>query len=471
MKRIIEDVKILAAMLTPTWGEISARIEASGVPTMHVADRPLREQLKRVEGQLSDKREERAEKQKTFDAAKDGLASADDVSPDSEAFKSAEAARQELGEVDDAIVSLTESQTGILRMLGQGNVSEGHNRAAGDPTDPRLEWSSEHLFADQDRVERLAYLSQSKDKLGGLQLGQVASREALAADVEPTELMRRGPFRGIVPQLRRPTRVLDLIPKGTMEQNTFPYVREEGSLTGAAKGVKEGETKPEGGFTFVDDEAIARTIAEYMKIKKQALADVAALRSTIDSRLRYALELKLEAEVLAGKGTDPELDGILRASGIGVVKYTEGGELIADKVLSGITAVLLANAYANGVVANPLDWEEVLKAKAIFGEGKSGSGEYYGGGPFATTPASMWGVTLIPSPAVPKGTILVGDFTIGAQLLFREGINVLLSDSNEDDFVTNRVTMLAECRASNVIWRPPAFAKVYLTKAAEESGV
>ena len=68
-----------------------------------------------------------------------------------------------------------------------------------------------------------------------------------------------------------------------------------------------------------------------------------------------------------------------------------------------------------------------------------------------------------------EGEILVGDFGIGVQLLFREGINILFSDSNEDDFTKNRVTILGELRAANVVWRPPAFTKIFLTKAAEEA--
>ncbi len=39
---------------------------------------------------------------------------------------------------------------------------------------------------------------------------------------------------------------------------------------------------------------------------------------------------------------------------------------------------------------------------------------------------------------------------------------MLLSDSDQDDFVNNRITMLAEMRAALPVFRPAAFATVAL---------
>jgi hypothetical protein len=41
-------------------------------------------------------------------------------------------------------------------------------------------------------------------------------------------------------------------------------------------------------------------------------------------------------------------------------------------------------------------------------------------------------------------------------------VNVLLSDSDQDDFIKNRVTMLAEMRAALPVFRPAAFATAAL---------
>jgi HK97 family phage major capsid protein len=234
--------------------------------------------------------------------------------------------------------------------------------------------------------------------------------------------------------------------------------------TFAASEQAEGGAKQESGLTYVDVDANVRTIAAYQKMPKQSLSDVAALQSIIDNRLRYSVQRRLEDQVLAGNGTSPNLRGILATSGIGAVAYTviPLGELI----LSGMTQIMLAEADPTGIVLNPSDWQKILTTKA------SGSGEYLnevepvmgpglgaevGGSPSVPT---LWGIPVVHSTVITAGTALVGDFTIGAQVFIREGVNVLMSDSDGSDFTSNRVTILADMRAALAVWRPAAFASV-----------
>jgi hypothetical protein len=51
----------------------------------------------------------------------------------------------------------------------------------------------------------------------------------------------------------------------------------------------------------------------------------------------------------------------------------------------------------------------------------------------------------------------------GATLFVRERVHVLISDSDQDDFLRNRVTLLGEMRAAIAIWQPSCFALVDLT--------
>lgn len=450
------DALKLADLLRPAWPAISDGIRRTGVPTCEVAEASLKEKLKRIEEDLDSARGERAEKAKARDEARETYAGSEDTSPDSPAFQAAEQAVRELGEVDDRIASLQGEQVMTLKLLGKdpehASKSQGGRRDGRD--DSPSVWNSAGLFASEDVRETLLRASTSKSRFGGMELGQVIDRDALAADVAPTSNMRRGEYFGVVPQIYRPLRVLDLLPTGTMDGNVLPYTQESGSF--GAQEQLEGELKAEDGVTYTDATAVAQTIAAWLKIKKQALSDVPALQSVIDNRLRYSVRRRLEGQALNGNGTDPNIRGILQTSGIGAVAYA-ADELIADQVLRGLTTVLLADAQADGIVMNPTDWQTALIAKA------AGDGHYYSGGPFSMTPQVMWGVPLIPSPAIPQGTVLVGDFAIGAQLFIREGVNVLLSDSDGDDFRRNRVTLLGEMRAALAVWRPAAFATVDLT--------
>jgi hypothetical protein len=446
----------LAKLINPFDPAVHARIVASGHPTAEVAEAPLKDKLKRIEAELSDARDDRADAVKARDAAREKYAGSDSISQDSPEFAEAKEAVRRVGEIDDRIAGLQAVQVETLKMLGKDPEQTTYVRdgATGDSSDPRG-WDGAALFAGEEIRRMLTHASSTKSRMGGIELGQVASRDALMADVTGTTNMRRGDYAGLVPQLRRRLSVLDLIPTGTMDNNSLPYTQESGSFATAAE-TTEGSAKPEAAITFTDATADAVTIAHWSKVRKQALADFAALQSIIEGRLRYGVERRLEAEVIAGDGSAPNMRGILNTSGIGAVAY-DAAELVADQVLRAITTVLLADAQADGIVMHPTDWQTALLAKA------AGDGHYYSGGPFSVTPQMMWGVPLIPSAALAQGTVLVGDFAIGAQLFIREGVNVLLSDSDQDDFIKNRVTLLAELRAALAVFRPAAFATVDLT--------
>lgn len=454
----------------------------------------LKEKLKTIDSQLAEARTRRHELAKARDEARDAFASTDGpLSQDSSEFKAAHAAQKALGECDDRIADLQTMQVTTLKMLGReapnGSATDRAARLSERVRSEAPPWPAgaevwrPEMLDDPDTRAQMNAMAASKVKVGRVPLGNVVGRDAFAADlssrgsvinrdafaandVAGTENMRRGEFLGIVPQLRRQFRVLDLIPTGTMEANTLPYTQEGGTFLAAE--TAEGDTKPEDGVTYTDVEAVAATIAAWQKIRKQALADVPALQSMINGRLRYSVELRLENEVVGGDGSGANMLGILNTSGLGAVAF-DASTPVAELILDGIVNVLLANGEANGIVLHPLDWKAALVAKATYtasGTGADavtgGSGEYVGGGPFSVTPQQMWGVPLVPSPAVAQGTALVGDFARGAQLFIREGVNVLLSDSDQDDFVTNKVTLLAEMRAALAVFRPVAFQKVAL---------
>jgi hypothetical protein len=44
----------------------------------------------------------------------------------------------------------------------------------------------------------------------------------------------------------------------------------------------------------------------------------------------------------------------------------------------------------------------------------------------------------------------------------REAVQVIASDSDQDDFTRNRVTLLGEGRFAVAIWQPSAFAVVHV---------
>jgi hypothetical protein len=91
----------------------------------------------------------------------------------------------------------------------------------------------------------------------------------------------------------------------------------------------------------------------------------------------------------------------------------------------------------------------------------SGSGEYLGAGPFAETARVLWGTT-VPVVGLAPGMALVGDTRLGTRVLVREGVMVIVSDSDQDDFLRNRATLLGEGRFGLVVETPAAWTAVDL---------
>ena len=327
------------------------------------------------------------------------------------------------------------------------------------------------FLENPDMVRELEGLATSSVPVGRLNLGSALGRDDLVSmiesgrwgqpklaatgDVTVPDTARLGPYAGVIPQLRRTIRLLDLIPSAPMDGHAFDFTQEQGSFDTAAETL-EGATKPAGDLTLADAEVVAKTIAHWFKLKRQQLADVPALGTVVQNRLTYGVLRRLENQIVAGDGTGENLTGILATSGIASVAFAAGTAL-SDLSLTGITDVLLSNAEPDGVVLNPTDVQTMLVAKA------SGSGERLDSdGAFGAMPQTFWGLPLIASSVVPVGTAIVGDWAHGATLFVREGVNVRLSDSDQDDFVKNRVTMLAEGRFGLAIWQPSCFALVHL---------
>jgi HK97 family phage major capsid protein len=165
---------------------------------------------------------------------------------------------------------------------------------------------------------------------------------------------------------------------------------------------------------------------------------------------------RIENQILSGDGTGQNLRGILNTTGIASIAFN-AGEPLSDLALDAITTVLVSDAVPDLAIFNPMDLASMMKAKA------AGSGERLDSqGAFAATASTLWDLPRVASTAIPVGTALVGDFALGASLFLREGVNVRASDSDQDDFIKNRTTLLGEARVGLAVWNPTCFAQVDL---------
>jgi HK97 family phage major capsid protein len=123
--------------------------------------------------------------------------------------------------------------------------------------------------------------------------------------------------------------------------------------------------------------------------------------------------------------------------------------------------IILSDGDPNFVALNPITWQNLLLMRENTG-GPTGPAATCSGRRAMHRPPTIWGLATTANRTVPAASPLVGDAN-GATLLVREGVNVRVSDADQDDFTRNRVTVLAEARVALPVWRPASFAKAALS--------
>lgn len=430
-------------------------------------DKALRDRLKAVRAEITTAEADIDTKKQAKQEAKDAFGSAE-IEPgamtESAEFKAAEEATRVHGEAADQLADLQESERGLLAMLGEEVPPRPNGNGPSDLPDGQAQSAVSELLAGgayRDLLGRGAF--SSKQKLGTVALGSLGTREQVAgfmagsvSAAEVTSAGKQGAIpadrRGIIQPNLKPLHMLDMVPTGTTDSNSVEYVQVTAIPSSAAE-TAPGAAKPEETFTTVDASAPVRTIAGWIKLQKQALADVAGLESIIRALLPYDVKRRTEAQLLAGDGVGQNLTGILNTAGIGAPEALAGDNR-ADTILRAITSIFLADGDPSFVTLHPLDWMELLLMRE---NEKERTGAYLYGTPAMPVAPTIWGLAITQNRAVPQKKPLVGDAN-STTLLYREGLQVLISDSDGTDFRENRVTILAEVRVAAPIWRPSSFS-------------
>lgn len=219
----------------------------------------------------------------------------------------------------------------------------------------------------------------------------------------------------------------------------------------------QGEKKPQIHPTYTPVTKALLKIAAFMKETDELLSDAPYLESVIRGRGVYEIQKTIEGVLV---------NGILGTSGIDTINTG----ITFDTLLMAKMRVLENCGYdADAIIINPIDLEGLLLTR----DGEGGEvGQYLMGGP-AYAPYGngaygqylpIWGMKVVASPAVAQGTAIVGAFKPCATVVTKsnEGFRVEVSNSNEDDFVKNMITVRIEERLLLAVRVPGGFTKVYL---------
>lgn len=253
----------------------------------------------------------------------------------------------------------------------------------------------------------------------------------------------------IVEGYRRPLLIADLFGTERISGNALTYFVESGTVEGGPAATAEGAKKPMMSFGDPVAKTVAlKKIASYMKESDELIEDTPWLADAINGRGMYMHELAVE-DYLVG--------ALLGTSGLGT-----GTALTADGIFKAMMAVQNNSGLAaDAIVINPSDYQTLRLAK-------DANNQYYGGGYFygayGNTPIAeqpnLWGLRTVVTNAVNAGTCIVGAFQLGGSFIRKNGVTVDMTNTNEDDFIKNLVTILIEERCVLAVRRPAAFVKI-----------
>jgi HK97 family phage major capsid protein len=251
---------------------------------------------------------------------------------------------------------------------------------------------------------------------------------------------------GVLPLPQRRMTVRDLLSQGQMDGNTLEYVKETGFTNNAAP-VAEGALKPSSDIQFDLVSTSAKVIAHWMKASRQVLDDVAQLRSMIDERLLYGLAYVEENQLLNGDGTGQNLLGLIPQATAYAAPITLTSPTSIDMMRLAMLQAALAEYPATGHVMNPVDWAWIETLKDT-------QGRYIIGNPQGSITPTLWGLPVVTTQAIAVDKFLTGAFRLGAQVFDRWVARVEVATENENDFVMNVLTVLAEERIALAVYRP-----------------
>lgn len=251
----------------------------------------------------------------------------------------------------------------------------------------------------------------------------------------------------------QPLMVRSLIPAGQTSSDVINRT-EEDTFTNNAGMVAEGAAKPESDITFKRGTIPIEKVAHWIKASSEVLSDAAMLRSYIDMRLAYGLNFKEEEQLLNGNGTSPNLDGLLNTGNfVAYSNTTVPGVTPVDAVDDIRVAKEQVNASfitATGVILNYLDWAKIELLK-------DGDGRYLHSSITSGTAPRLWGMRVVPSHSMSAGNFHTGSFAMGAMIWDRWAMRIMASTEDGNNFVENKVTILAEKRLALEVFRPQAF--------------
>lgn len=295
---------------------------------------------------------------------------------------------------------------------------------------------------------------------------------------------------------RAPLTYLDVVPIGTIGQAMHIYDRESTPATSTASGTDaarvgssaaaraEAAVLAESNFTWTRQADRVESIGHQWRATMEQLDDAPRLESLVNGKMMWGVRQRINIEIANGTGATPRIKGFeaYRHDGTADLatardqfsRVSLDASVASTRSAAGLEVMHVAKrmetvlqtegaAMATALVMHPRTWEIVCLTE-------TGSAGFYFGDPrLANGPKTLWGIPVVEdqygmsafdeTTAAGNATrLLMGDFAMHSEFLYRHGVRVEFGMSATD--FENLVTRIrAYVRGVLSVYRIKAFVQ------------
>ena len=364
------------------------------------------------------------------------------------------------GEIEtvEAAIKEAEEKAGLLKLIGKKPEKDD------ETVETPARSLGEHFVKSMPKTHEKRFTIAAKAYNDPLAVGTPGSPQvprALVTDIDKnivTEALPETYLRSLFGSESISGNALTYFVEGAIESNTG-----SGQSPYGFDPTDEGAAKPQVSFADPSPVTVALDkLAAFIKENDEYIDDAPFLASAINGRLLNYLRLREEAYLLTKlKAASITADTTSWAN-------SATAQEIADLIFKKAQKVKADSGFAaDAIIMNPATWEILRLAK-------DKNDNYIGGGFFSDGQGKqIWGIPVYTSSfaAAPvsgsaAGEIFVGAFKACGSVVSKGGVSVEATNTDQDDFIKNRMTIRCEERLALAVRRPAGFVKI--VKAATD---
>ncbi|MDP1673487.1 MAG: phage major capsid protein, partial [Burkholderiales bacterium] len=187
------------------------------------------------------------------------------------------------------------------------------------------------------------------------------------------------------------------------------------------------------------------TVAHFTKVSRQVMNDNARLQQFIGERMRSGVELRAEQDLINGTGASGQMSGLLKAGNFTSFTPATGDDRV-DSLRRAKLALEAADYFCGLYIMNPADVAAIELQR-------DNEERFLIGRPLEASMPQIWGTPIYWSTKIAPGQFVALDLA-AVMVGIREEIDLRFSESDEDDFQRNLISVRAEARMGLGVLQP-----------------